>query len=279
LRSVLSRRIPASLRVICYLNERGSHAPPHERACRGDAGRIHRNAALIGLLLAVPAAEVAIQLTGEAKLLASGLLRFGDDGALSVLERLVSLIHRDTLPGTDIYDQPLGTTAAGPLPWEAFAHLGREAEVAATVLFATLSRRESGINILLYGAPGTGKTSFASTLAAHIGTRLRPVAETDEDGGEPDRASLRRFLVKVCFDWLTQAQARLAFRRSFGLAAPAPLDDLRTLMPADFSLVRRQAAMRGGEPDPVALLRLLAAEYEGRIGERLPVGFGRPDTA
>ena len=42
-----------------------------------------------------------------------------------------------------------------------------------------------------------------------------------------DRASLRRFLVKVRFDWLTQAQARLAFRRFFGLTAPAALDGLR----------------------------------------------------
>ena len=60
-----------------------------------------------------------------------------------------------------------------------------------------------------------------------------------------DRASLRRFLVKVRFDWLTQAQARLAFQRFFGTAAPAALDGLRTLTPADFSLVRRRAAVTG----------------------------------
>ena len=58
-----------------------------------------------------------------------------------------------------------------------------------------------------------------------------------------DRASLRRFLVKVRFDWLTQAQARLAFQRFFGLTAPAGLDGLRTLTPADFALVRRRAAV------------------------------------
>ena len=62
-----------------------------------------------------------------------------------------------------------------------------------------------------------------------------------------DRASLRRFLVKVRFDWLTQAQARLAFRRFFGLTRPGALDGLRTLTPADFSLVRRRAAVSGRE--------------------------------
>ena len=67
-----------------------------------------------------------------------------------------------------------------PLPWESFEHLGREAEVVASVLQAALSGRDSGINILLYGAPGTGKTSFAATLAAWTGAWLRPVAEADE---------------------------------------------------------------------------------------------------
>jgi len=47
--------------------------------------------------------------------------------------------------------------------------------------------RESGLNILLYGPPGTGKTSFAATLAARVGARLRPVAEADDHGDEPER--------------------------------------------------------------------------------------------
>ena len=77
-----------------------------------------------------------------------------------------------------------------------------------------------------------------------------------------DRASLRRFLVKVRFDWLTQAQARLAFQRFFGLTAPAGLDGLRTLTPADFALVRRRAAVVDAS-EPRELVRLLAARVRG----------------
>ncbi|MGH7161107.1 MAG: AAA family ATPase, partial [Acetobacteraceae bacterium] len=101
--------------------------------------------------------------------------------------RLISLIRREALPAADIYDQLLGTSAAEPLGWEAFAHLGREAEVAAEALRAALAGREAGINVLLYGPPGTGKTSFAATLAARVGARLRPVTEVDEDEDAPDR--------------------------------------------------------------------------------------------
>ena len=86
-----------------------------------------------------------------------------------------------------------------------------------------------------------------------------------------DRASLRRFLVKVRFDWLTQAQARLAFRRFFGLTAPPQLDGLRTLTPADFALVRRRAAMIGAaEPRSIGA----AAGSRVRGTDRRPAAGG-----
>ncbi len=106
-----------------------------------------------------------------------------------------------------------------------------------------------------------------------------PFACTTNLAERLDRASLRRFLVKLRFDWLTVPQARLAFRQFFGLAAPAGLDGLRTLTPADFALVRRRAAVRGGAADAAMLLRLLAAECEGRFGGRPPIGFARSDAA
>jgi transitional endoplasmic reticulum ATPase len=60
-----------------------------------------------------------------------------------------------------------------------------------------------------------------------------PFACTTNLATRLDRASLRRFLVKLRFDWMAQAQARLAFQRFFGTAAPAALDGPRTLTPAD----------------------------------------------
>ncbi len=86
-------------------------------------------------------------------------------------------------------------------------------------------------------------------------------------------------MVKLRFGWLTVTQARLAFRQFFSLSAPAGLDGLRTLTPADFALVRRRAAVRGGDLDSATVLRLLTDECQGRVSARLPVGFGRPVAA
>ncbi|MBW4025627.1 MAG: AAA family ATPase, partial [Proteobacteria bacterium] len=72
---------------------------------------------------------------------------------------------------------------------------------------------------------------------------------------------------------LTATQARLAFERFFGQPAPAGLETLRMLTPADFALVRRRAALSRGMPPSEVLLRLLSEECAGRIGGREPVGF------
>ncbi len=107
-----------------------------------------------------------------------------------------------------------------------------------------------------------------------------PFACTTNLAERLDRASLRRFLVKVRFDWLTPAQARLAFRRFFGLRRAGGAGRAAD---ADAGGLRPGAAAGGGarrrRPIRPSLLRLLAAECEGRIGGRLPVGFGRQAAA
>jgi SpoVK/Ycf46/Vps4 family AAA+-type ATPase len=90
-----------------------------------------------------------------------------------------------------------------------------------------------------------------------------------------DRASLRRFLVKIRFGWLSASQAKRAFHSFFGLPAPPQIEALTTLTPADFALVHRRAAISFTLADPSALLAQLAAESEGRLGGRLRVGFSR----
>lgn len=156
-------------------------------SCRGGAHIFHRDTGLIAALLGACPARVEACLAPDARLFAGGLLHVETDGDIQVLERVVSLIKRGVGAGPDPRDRLLGAVPEAPLPWEAFAHLGREAETAATVLRAALAGGERGVGVLLYGPPGTGKTSFAAALAARAGAVLRPVAEADEDGDEPSR--------------------------------------------------------------------------------------------
>ncbi|HUZ62160.1 MAG TPA: AAA family ATPase [Acetobacteraceae bacterium] len=89
-----------------------------------------------------------------------------------------------------------------------------------------------------------------------------------------DRASLRRFLVKARFGYLSAAQAEACFTRFFALPAPAALGGLSRLTPADFALVRRRMALLDDPGSPDALAALLAAESAEREGGGR-IGFGR----
>ncbi|MCL2713264.1 MAG: ATP-binding protein [Alphaproteobacteria bacterium] len=155
---------------------------------RRRSARLHNNPALFALLIAAPVAAVVTRLAQDSKLHVSGLLRTDKDGNLQVLDRLIALVRRGILPDQDIYDQLIGAPAQETLSWDAFAHLGDDAEIAASMLQRALAEQTVGINILLYGPPGTGKTCFAATLASHAGANLRSIGEENKHGGMPSRS-------------------------------------------------------------------------------------------
>jgi transitional endoplasmic reticulum ATPase len=69
----------------------------------------------------------------------------------------------------------------------AFPAQQRDAELALALLGGALANGARGINILIHGPPGTGKTELARTLAATLGEPLHAVGEADSDGEEPSR--------------------------------------------------------------------------------------------
>ncbi len=72
----------------------------------------------------------------------------------------------------------------------AAAHFpGKERDIGFLVrlIGGAVRARAPGVNILLHGAPGTGKTELARTLAAAADIALYSVGEADEDGDEPSR--------------------------------------------------------------------------------------------
>ena len=81
----------------------------------------------------------------------------------------------------------VGSGRKPQLAWEDFAHLGDSAGLVERVLARAIEKRSVGVNILLHGAPGTGKTEFVHTLAKRLAADVLFVGETDDDGEEPNR--------------------------------------------------------------------------------------------
>ena len=239
----LERQILA-LALFYELDDRVEHLVDAINTARGGPARLQGDATLLALLLASEPCAVEDRLRPVGRLRISGLVRIDGDGDVAVLDRLARLVRSATVPDADPFAQLLGHSVAPSLAWDAFAHLGQQAEVAAALLTATLAGREGGVNILLYGPPGTGKTSFAATLAARAGAQLRPVTEQDAAGNEPLR-------------WERLHGLQLAQKLAAGADTLLLFDEAEDLF----------TRLRSGEDGPVATSRV----FMHRLLEQTPV--------
>ena len=112
---------------------------------------------------------------------------------------LISSRFADTMVSTDADPEDLLQDVVFPsspphLNISDFPHKVKELDMLFPYLKKSLSTERRGVNILMYGDPGTGKSQLARILAKETGCQLFEVASEDERG-EPlnDKERLRAF--------------------------------------------------------------------------------------
>ena len=123
------------------------------------------------------------------------------------------------------------------------------------------------------GATRSFEVTQVNELLTWMESHNLPLAMTTNLIERLDPAAMRRFVFKIQFGFLTPDQARLAFKRFFGLTAPVRLTKLDNLTPGDFAVVRRRAAAMGVTGDADVLLEMLVTECEAKPGFRRAIGF------
>ncbi len=138
-------------------------------------------------LLGMSAYAIHGRLRDDAPLVRSGLVSVDSDGDLNVVDRLNRLV---TTPGgacLDVHRLLFRAASPSDLGWSDFDHVARDRDHVVDVLRGALGTGATGVNVLLYGSPGTGKTELCKVLAERLGVTLYSVGESDEEGGEPLR--------------------------------------------------------------------------------------------
>ena len=88
-----------------------------------------------------------------------------------------------------------------------------------------------------------------------------------------DTATLRRFVFKATFRYMTPTMVARAFLAWFDVEAPPAATNLATLTPGDFDLVRRKAALLNRLGNADVLAAMLKAECDAKPGQPAPLGF------
>ena len=118
--------------------------------------------------------------------LAGFIVNRQDEVEVRVRWPLERLLDRAPSVGPEMLETLVGKRHAATLSIEDFSHV-ESADFLVRLLRGALLERAPGINILIHGPPGTGKTEFARSLAEAAGAALHGIGEADEDGEEPNR--------------------------------------------------------------------------------------------
>ncbi len=143
---------------------------------------------LLAQLLDLPAAALRKIFSIDGLLMRAGLLRFDNRSALPLqhklepMEGLVDLIHETHANVMEMLRDYFHPAKPPSLDAQDFDYLGRQHAILAQYLAHAAEKRTAGVNILIHGRPGTGKTELARILAQQLDLKLFEIGMSDSEG-------------------------------------------------------------------------------------------------
>lgn len=153
-----------------------------------------RVARCLAVLLNLPERDVRAALSNHCALARTGLVHL-DRRASTPLKCKIDLITEDfadamissPVEGLDELLRGMVTRTAPPnLSLEDFDHMKESLSIVMPYLGGAREAQRTGVNVFLYGAPGTGKTQLAGAIAKALGCELFEVGVHNADGNPID---------------------------------------------------------------------------------------------
>jgi transitional endoplasmic reticulum ATPase len=152
---------------------------------------------IYSVCLGYPVEQIQAALDERSKLSRSALLSV--DAAQSYpfrnkVDLLDGLADNLSLEHEDLYSMfgnCFTTAEAGKLSVEAFPHLSEDISILVAYLEVATRTAQTGVNVLIHGRPGTGKTELARAVAQRLGSPLLEIP-TEDISGKP-KAGKNRF--------------------------------------------------------------------------------------
>ncbi|MEA3553212.1 MAG: ATP-binding protein [Campylobacterota bacterium] len=143
---------------------------------------------IISSLLDIPLKAVNQAFHSQSKFSKSSILTF-DKGNTNNITRKLDPISDEFFDNMLNLDEDISIMIKdsvrpcdkGDLNLKDYSHISRDIDILVPYLQDAVTSNKTGVNILLYGLPGTGKTELAKTIAKTLKTNLFEISYADED--------------------------------------------------------------------------------------------------
>ena len=138
------------------------------------------NSDFVSAVCKIPAERVKEITSQTGILVESGILkhRYGDNSFSSTF---LNLLNMNFNTAKEVRDVLIGNPLSANLQRENFSYMSDDFDKISNILSSAIANKKSGINILLYGRPGTGKTEIAKSICDMLGVSLYTTSETQEE--------------------------------------------------------------------------------------------------
>lgn len=143
---------------------------------------------VLAIVLGVPETEIRAALSGQGALTRSGLVKLDHDTRtlrhkLDLLSKNFAglMLSEEDDPVMLLRDTVI-LSAPPVLKLTDYEHIDPSLRLLQPYLQRAIASRKTGVNILLHGAPGTGKSQLTKVMARELGCELYEIASADEDG-------------------------------------------------------------------------------------------------
>lgn len=138
-------------------------------------------------LIGVSHRRIQDRLRVDSPLTRIGIVAIDESGEISLLKRIRRLAYEPAISTQPIHQMLFDKASSTELEWRDFDHVESARDHIEGLIVGALAKGEKGVNVLVHGPPGTGKTEFCKTLAKRLGISLFSIGESDERGREPSR--------------------------------------------------------------------------------------------
>ncbi len=162
-----------------------------------------RSKRILSILLDIPIEQVNDTFATHSTFSRSALLLLSteEDYSLNAKLRLINYEFADNMLNldediTEMIKDSVRLSDRGTLDINDYDYLKNDLEILMPFLDKALENQQKGVNILLYGLPGTGKTELSKTISNILGTKLYEISYADSEG-DPIEGEARLRLYKT----------------------------------------------------------------------------------